>query len=70
MHQRGPQSSATVTAAPLVLAPEQWQARQAAHYARVDAALAGHRARQERGEKHPLAQEPDGHDGQDGHGDR
>jgi len=53
VHQAGP-SSATITAAPVVLAPDQWQALEAAHHARVDAALAGHRARQSRGEKHPV----------------
>jgi hypothetical protein len=36
------------------LAEPDWTAREAAHHARVDAALAGHRSRAARGERHPV----------------
>ena len=37
-----------------VLSPEEWQARERAHAARVDAATAGHRARRADGTAHPV----------------
>lgn len=36
------------------LAPDDWRAREDEHHARVDALLAGHLARRQRGEKHPV----------------
>jgi len=44
----------TVPATPAPLAGPEWHARRAAHEARVDALLAGHRARAGRGERHPV----------------
>jgi hypothetical protein len=38
----------------MLLGRTDWQAREAAHHARVDAALAGHRARAGRGQAHPV----------------
>jgi hypothetical protein len=38
----------------VVLPPAQWQAAEAAHVARVDRLLAGHRERAGRGKKHPV----------------
>jgi hypothetical protein len=43
-----------VPAAPVVLAPAEWRALEAAHEARADALTAGRRERAERGEKHPV----------------
>lgn len=47
--------SATVARAPVrVLEAPEWRALEAAHHARADALTAGHRARVERGERHPI----------------
>ncbi|MFE5672140.1 3-methyladenine DNA glycosylase [Agromyces sp. NPDC056523] len=42
------------TASATVLAGSEWRAREAAHAERADALTAGHRARRERGETHPI----------------
>ncbi|MFV0433983.1 MAG: 3-methyladenine DNA glycosylase [Leucobacter sp.] len=42
------------TLSPTVLPEHEWRAREAAHRARADALTAAHRARRQRGEKHPV----------------
>jgi len=54
VHRLVPGSASILPAATTALTPEQWRPLEAAHHTRVDAALAGHRARQARGEKHPV----------------
>ena len=45
---------AAPTGAPVVLAEADWTARRAAHHARVDGWLDGHRERRGRGQSHPV----------------
>jgi hypothetical protein len=45
---------AVLGVAPAVLARAEWQQRESAHQARVDALLAGHLERARRGERHPV----------------
>lgn len=44
----------TTASPPILLAEQEWRAREAAHHARVDALTAGHRERRQRHERHPI----------------